>query len=120
MYLGFFVLFMSYNCVMNLASQVLQDVGLGSLGFYLVGTRFFFASLFSLLAPFALNKFGANRCLLIGGLGHFLFVFTAILPCLVDDYPLTNAFLSNKMFIIVTLFIGCILNGISAPLLWAA
>ena len=87
MYLGFFVLFISYNCAMNLASQVEADVGLGSLGFILVGTRFFFASLFSLFGPIAFEKLGPNKCLFIGGMGHFLFVFTAIIPCLAIDYP---------------------------------
>ena len=69
------------------------DVGLESLGFILVGTRFFFASLFSLFGPIALEKLGINKCLFIGGMGHFLFVFTALAPCWAVDYPLSGSFI---------------------------
>ena len=111
MYVGFFVLFVSYNCAMNLASQVEADVGLGSLGFILVGTRFFFASVFSLFGPLAYDKFGPNKCLFLGGIGHFLFVFTAVLPCWVNDYPSTGSWHTSNEFVVTVLFVGSILPG---------
>ena len=115
MYFGFFIIFFPYNAAMNLASVILADVGLGSLGFILVGTRYFLASVFGLFGPIIYNKLGTNMSLVIGGIGYWLFIVASTIPSWKKDYPDEESTFQKDWFVIFALFLGTTINGVTTP-----
>ena len=82
--------------------------------------------------PF-LKKIGINKCLVLGALGHFTFVFAQVLPAWRSEYFIDTSdpneedadnkvkvFLQKKGFVIVCLVISVIINGVGAAILWVA
>ena len=64
----------------------MRDSGFGYFGYYLLGIIYFCMALSSFLGPAILKRIGTKKCLIIGSLGHFAFIFSSILPAWRNEY----------------------------------
>jgi len=72
---------------MNLTSTVMEDDGLGSFGFYILGTINFFATFSSFLSTATIKKMGLYTSFFVASMCHFTFVLASILPAYRLNYP---------------------------------
>ena len=76
---GFQLLFSVFNTAQNLASQVLDDLGFGDLGFYSLGALYFSFSLCCFVATPIVNKCGERISMTVGALCYTLYTASFIL-----------------------------------------
>lgn len=74
----------------------------------------------SLLSTALIKKLGIYKCLIIGGFGHFCFVFAQIFPAIRYDYPNNSSIVTTNGFIIPMLVVCATINGVGASLIWVA
>ena len=67
-----------------------------------------------------IKKLGIYKCLIIGGFGHFCFVFAQIFPAIRYDYPNNSSIVTKNGFIIPMLVVCATINGVGASLIWVA
>jgi hypothetical protein len=53
----------------------MKNNGLGNLGYTLLAILYLFIGIGSLMSSALLKKWGMKKCMVLGGLGHFTFVF---------------------------------------------
>ena len=118
--LTFFLLFCAFYTCQNLATTVIDADGLGSFGFYTLAALYGTLIISSFSSTAFMNKVGLYKCLFIGSLCHFAFVFANIMPAVYADYPsLRSGFLSLTT-IKVVLVVSAMLNGFGAGILWCS
>mmetsp|Transcript_43037 Transcript_43037/g.31018 ORF Transcript_43037/g.31018 Transcript_43037/m.31018 type:complete len:129 (-) Transcript_43037:1294-1680(-) len=86
----------------------------------MLAVLYFFIGVGSLMSAACLKKLGTKTCLVLGGLGHFIFVFASILPAYSHEHPDASSFLLNRGFIKFALLFSSMLNGLGASILWVA
>jgi hypothetical protein len=64
----------------------MDNNGLGNLGYTLLAVLFLFIGVGSIVSPAILKVWGTKKCLLVGGISHFIFVFSQILPAWRAEY----------------------------------
>ena len=69
-----------------------------------------------------LKKLGIYKCLILGGFGHFCFVFAQIFPAIKYDHRDNGntTFFTSDGFITVFLIICATINGVGAALIWVS
>ena len=70
-----------------MASLVLEEDGLNNIGFYVLSVLYFSIAVSSIMSTALVKKLGTYTCLIVGGFGHFCFVFAQIFPAVRYDYP---------------------------------
>lgn len=125
--MSFFVLFIAFFSSQNLTSQVMKNNDLGNTGFILLAVLYLFIGVGSVVSPAVLRQWGITKCLVLGGIGHFVFVFAQTLPAWRFEYPVDNTdeftfahFFQLKSVVIVLLVISVIINGLGASIIWVA
>ena len=118
--LTFFVLFCAFFTCQNMASLVLKNDGLENLGFYILAVLYFSIAVSSVMSTALLKKLGTYKCLILGGFGHFCFVFAQILPAIKYDNPDSDSLVTSDGFITTILIICALINGFGAALIWVA
>lgn len=118
--LTFFVLFCAFFTCQNMAALVFKDDGLNKLGFYILAVLYFSIAVSSIMSTALFKKLGTYKCLILGGLGHFVFVFAQIFPAIKYDYPDSDRFITTDAFITTMLIVMALINGIGAALIWVA
>lgn len=119
--LTFFVLFCAFFTCQNMASLVLQEDGLQDFGFYTLATLYFSIAISSLMSTALLKKLGIYKCLILGGFGHFCFVFAQIFPAIrYDNGEESTGFFTSDGFIKTLLIICALINGFGAAIIWVA
>mmetsp|Transcript_8273 Transcript_8273/g.10857 ORF Transcript_8273/g.10857 Transcript_8273/m.10857 type:complete len:93 (+) Transcript_8273:158-436(+) len=86
----------------------------------MLAVLYFFIGVGSLMSSACLKKLGTKPCLVLGGLGHFIFIFSSILPAYTHENPDATGFLLNRTFIKFALIFSSMLNGLGASILWVA
>ena len=118
--LTFFVLFCAFFTCQNMASLVLKNDGLENLGFYILAVLYFSIAVSSVMSTALLKKLGTYKCLILGGFGHFCFVFAQIFPAIKYDNPDSDSLVTSDGFITTMLIICALINGFGAALIWVA
>lgn len=118
---GFALLFSVFNTAQNLASQVLDDLGFGNLGFYSLGTLYFTFSLSSFLATPIVNNCGERISMTVGAMCYTLYTASFILASTPLKYPdVADAWIFQKGAIYAIILVSAIANGFGASILWVA
>ena len=93
--------------------------GLGKLGFYILATLYLFMALGSVISTAVINKIGTRFCLILGGVGNTIWIFSTILAA---KYALQthHNFFDSEQFIVFIIFSATIFNGLTVGILWAA
>ncbi|CAI2366688.1 unnamed protein product [Moneuplotes crassus] len=110
--IGFFLVFFSYATCQNIAAQVYDQHGYGSLGFYSISMVYALFSLSSIICPKWIKKWGPIKSMAIGSFCYFIWVSSCILPVLID-----NKSIIGYSIWIINLITGGI-NGMGAAFLW--
>lgn len=66
------------------------------------------------------KKMGTYTCLIVGGFGHFCFVFAQIFPAIRYDYPDNDSVVTSDAFIKTMLIVCATINGFGASLIWVS
>ena len=66
------------------------------------------------------KKLGQYKCLIIGGFGHFSFVFASTFPAYKYDHQDNTAFFTSTFFMCTLLILSAIINGLGAAIIWVA
>jgi hypothetical protein len=103
-----------------MASLVLENDGLKDLGFYILAVLYFSIAVSSVMSTAFLKKLGTYKCLVLGGFGHFCFVFAQIFPAVKYDNPNSDSVVTSDGFITAILIICALINGFGAALIWVA
>jgi MFS family permease len=118
--LGFLLLFNVFNTAQNLASQVLDDLGFGDLGFYSLGVLYFAFSLSCFVATPIVNKCGERISMTVGALCYTLYTASFMLASAPLQYPDTDIWILKKGVIEAVIIVTAISNGFGASILWVA
>ena len=84
---GFQLLFSVFNTAQNLASQVLDDLGFGNLGFYSLGLLYFTFSFSCFVATPIVNKCGERIAMTLGAMCYTLYTASFILASTPIKFP---------------------------------
>jgi len=76
---GFQLLFCVFNTAQNLASQVLDDLGFGNMGFYSLAVLYFAFSFSCFVATPIVNKCGERFAMTVGAMCYTLYTACFIL-----------------------------------------
>ena len=118
---GFMLLFSVFNTAQNLASEVLDDLGFGKLGFYSLGVLYFSFSFSCFIATPIVNKCGERMSMTIGALCYTVYVGSFILASTPIKYESTKSiWLFKNGTIQAFILIAAVLNGFGASILWVA
>ena len=83
---AFFIMFVAFFSTINITTEMMRDSGFGSFGYYLLAIIYLFMALSSFVGPAILKRIGTKKCLILGSLGHFTFIFSSILPAWRNEY----------------------------------
>jgi len=117
---GFFVLFIAFGSAQNLSSKVMEVNGLGSLGFYSLGTLYLVFGLTSFLATGIARKLGLRWTHTLGAFCYFFWILSFLLPASYPKFKHSGLFLFNPDFITFVLLLSAGINGVGAGMLWVA
>lgn len=76
---GILFLYMAFNSGNNLQTILMNQAGLGDVGFYLLGFLFLMMGVGSLLSTAAINKYGTRMCLVFGGIGNTIYLLAQMM-----------------------------------------
>ena len=99
---------------------VLAQDGYNDLGYYLLATLYLSIAVGSLMSTAINKKLGSYKCLVLGGFGHFSFVFASTFPAYKFDHPNSTSFFTSTGFQCSFLVLCAIFNGIGASIIWVA
>ena len=119
---GFQLPFCVFNTAQNLASQVLDDLGFGSMGFYSLGVLYFAFSFSCFVATPIVNKCGERFAMTIGALCYTLYTGCFILASAPQKFPdqADSLWVFNEGLIRAIILITAAINGFGASILWVA
>lgn len=119
---GFQFLFCVFNTAQNLASQVLDDLGFGNMGFVSLGVLYFAFSFSCFVATPIVNKCGERFAMTMGALCYTLYTGSFILASAPGQYPdqADSLWLFDKTLIKVVILVTAAINGFGASILWVA
>ena len=103
-----------------MASLVLEKDGLEDLGFYILAVLYASIAVSSVMSTALLKKLGTYKCLILGGFGHFCFVFAQIFPAMKYDNPSSDSVFTSDAFITGILVVCALINGTGAALIWVS
>lgn len=95
----------------------------GKLGFYSLAVLYFFIGIGSMMSTAIMNKIGVKASMVLGGLGHFSWVFSfnfAALKYCSDCNINKELFIFSNGFIFAFMMLCAMLNGFGAAILWVA
>ena len=116
----FFILFCAFFTTQNLTTFVLSSDGYSKLGYYILATLYLSIAVGSLISTAIVKKIGVYKCLILGGFGHFSFVFASTFPAYKYDHQDEDSFITSKGFIGMLLLLSALLNGLGASVIWVA
>jgi len=90
------------------------------LGYYLLATLYLSIAVGSLMSTAINKKLGRYKCLILGGFGHFTFVFANVFPAYQSDHLDNKSWYTSSGFMITLLFFCAVLNGLGAAIIWVA
>ena len=99
---------------------VLEQDGYHDLGYYILAVLYLSIAFGSLISTAINKKLGTYKCLILGGFGHFSFVFASTVPAYKYDHPESTSFLTSSGFMGSFLILCAILNGLGASIIWVA
>ena len=99
---------------------VLQGDGYNDFGYYILAALYLSIAVGSLMSTAINKKLGAYKCLVLGGFGHFSFVFASTFPAYKYDHPESTSFFTSAGFMCSLLFLCAIMNGFGAAIIWVA
>ena len=118
---GFLLLFCVFMTAQNLASQVLDDLGFGNLGFYSLAVLYFIFAFSCFIATPIVNKCGERFSMTVGSMCYTFYTASFILASLPGQYPEdASNWYASKDFIGFTNLFGAACNGFGAAILWVA
>ena len=117
---GFLLLFIAFNSAQNLSSKALELDGYDKLGFYTLGTLYFFFAFCSFFSTAIVNKIGVKASLFIGALCYSFWVLCFLPPAFYVDHKDSDLFLFKEGFIYFLLLFSAAINGFGAGILWVA
>ena len=118
--IGFQLLFCVFNTAQNLASQVLEDLDFGNMGFYSLGALYFAFSFCCFIATPIVNKCGERFSMTVGALCYTLYTASFILSSAPTKYPDADTGLFNRSFIKFVIILTAMICGFGASILWVA
>ena len=81
---------------------------------------YFSIAVSSIMSTALLKKLGTYWCLILGGFGHFCFVFAQIFPAVKYDHPEKDGVITSNGFITALLIVCALINGTGAALIWVS
>ena len=90
------------------------------MGYYILSLLYFSIAIGSLMSTAINKKLGRYKCLILGGFGHFTFVFASAFPAYKFDHPESKAWYTSSGFMCTLLIICAIINGFGAAIIWVA
>ena len=120
--IGFQLLFCVFSTSQNLASQVLDNLGFGNMGFYSLGVLYFTFSFCCFIATPIVNKCGERFAMTMGALCYTTYTASFILASAPGKYPdqADSLWLFNRNLIKAVILIAAAINGFGASILWVA
>ena len=119
---GFLLLFCVYNTAQNLASEVLDDLGFGNLGFFSLAVLYFSFAFSCFVATPIVNKCGERFSMTVGALCYTMYLACFILASAPGQFPeaaKNSGFLSDGFIAFFILFSAAVC-GFGASILWVA
>ena len=105
----------------SLASQVLDDLGYGNLGFYSLAFLYFVFAPSCFIATPIVNKWGERASMTFGSMCYTLYTASFIFAAIPGQYPSSkDSWYASKGFIYFFNFFGASLCGFGASILWVA
>ena len=118
---GFQLLFCVFNTSQNLASEVLDDLGYGDLGFYSLGALYLSFSLFCFAATPIVKKWGERSAMTIGAMCYTLYTASFVIASTPLKYPeKANDWFFSEGAIVTVILVTAVVNGFGAAILWVA
>ena len=70
----FLVTFVAFNAVQNMTTEIFRRSGFGQFGYYCLAAFYGSVGLTALFSPAIVNGIGVRNSLVLGAIGHFIFV----------------------------------------------
>jgi len=99
---------------------MLEDNGLGKLGFYSNAALYLALGLGSLISTGVLNKIGEIKTMALGGYLCVLFMANFALTSLKADYPEWDSWLFSPGLVYTTIIITSLTTGLGEAIMWVA
>ena len=117
--IGFQLLFCVYKTAQNLAPQVLDDLGFGSMGFYSLAVLYMTFSFSSFVATPIVNKCGERFSMVLGSMNYTLYTASFILASAPSQFPeKAELWYMNGNFIKFVIMFTATCCGFGASILW--
>ena len=118
--IGFLLLFCVFMTAQNLASQVLEDLDFGNMGFYSLAVLYLTFAFCCFIATPIVNKCGERFSMTAGSMCYTLYTASFILASAPSEYPNEDTWLYNDGFIKFVILFTAMICGFGASILWVA
>ena len=117
--IGFQLLFSVFITAQNLAPQVLDDLGFGSMGFYSLAVLYLMFSVSCFVATPIVNKCGERFSMVVGSMNYALYTGSFILASAQGHFPESiDSWYMDDNFIKFVIMFTAACCGFGAAILW--